>query len=120
MVDDHAELFGTRFGYSMYRDTVHAREKIRSKGWGEARGGFFFLELTCDKREVLVRLQGAVGLVACHREALSHCVRPRPKAIPQGETDRFDEGLVGVGCEELFEAVDVDGSDHLEQERVGV
>ena len=120
MVDNHAELFGTRFGYSMYmyRDTVHAREKIRSNGWGEARGGFFFLELTCDKREVLVGLQGAVGLVTRDGEVLPRCVCPRPEAIPKGKTDRPDERLVGVGCEELLKAVDGDGSDDFEQERV--
>ena len=118
MADDHVEFFGTRFGDSMDGDTVHAREEIRSEGGREARGGFFLLELACDKREVLVGLQGAVGLVACDGEVLPSHVCPRPEAISKGKADRPNKWLVGVGCEKLLEAVNIDGSDHFEQEWV--
>jgi hypothetical protein len=77
------------------------------------------MELMSDELEVEVRLWWTIGLVTCLREILPNCICPRPETISKGKTDRLYERLIQVGGKELLEAVDDDGGDDFEQERMG-
>ncbi|RDB25251.1 hypothetical protein Hypma_007375 [Hypsizygus marmoreus] len=45
-------------------------------------------------------------------------IGPRPETFPEATADRFDERLIGMSGEELFEDVDFNGSDDGEEVRI--
>ena len=54
MIHNHMPFFGPGFGHGVHWYTVHSREKVMAKQWGNARACFLFAKLHGNEVEVTI------------------------------------------------------------------
>ena len=97
-----------RFGHGVHWYTVHSREKVMAKQWGNAGACFLFAKLHGNEVEVTIRLWWAVRVIRSSGIFVFDSLSPWPKPVMQSIAHRLHKCLIWVIHQEGFEPVDID------------